>query len=98
MENLEKLALPEIKSLCKKYGISTVGDKKSLIKNLKYFLEPVDGTLNTHGGRKLPDGKKIAGVKVGEKEKLNLILNNKGAFLYYSFGYKYFMVDKQLEL
>jgi hypothetical protein len=98
MENLETLSLPEIKSLCKKYGTSTVGDKKSLIKNLKYFLDPVEGTLNTHGGRKLPDGKKIAGVKVGEKEKLNLILKNKGSFLYYSFGYKYFMVDKQLEL
>ena len=98
MENLETLSLPEIKSLCKKYSISTVGDKKSLIKNLKYFLDPVEGTLNTHGSRKLPDGKKIIGVKIGEKEKLNLILKNKGTFLYYSFGYKYFMVDKQLEL
>lgn len=98
MENLETLSLPEIKSLCKKYNISTVGDKKSLIKNLKYFLDPVEGTLNTHGGRKLPNEKKIIGVRVGEKEKLNLILKNKGTFLYYSFGYKYFMVDKQLEL
>jgi hypothetical protein len=41
MEKLESLDLPEIKSLCKKYGISVVGDKKSLIKNLKYFLDPV---------------------------------------------------------
>jgi len=98
MEKLETLELPEIKSLCKKYGISTVGDKKSLIKNLKYFLDPVEGTLNTHPGRKLPDGKKIVGVKSDEKDKTNLILKNKGSFLYYSFGFQYYMVDKQLEV
>ena len=72
--DLEKMDLIEIKSLCKKYGTSTVGDKKSLIKNLKYFLDPVVDTLNSHPGRKLPDGKKIVGVKTNEKEKLNLIL------------------------
>ena len=96
MEKLETLELPEIKSLCKKYGISTVGDKKSLIKNLKYFLDPVVETLNTHPGRKLPDGKKIVGVKTNEK--LNLILKNKGSFLYYSFGYNYYLVSKELEV
>ena len=36
MENLDKLELQEIKSLCKKYEIGTVGDKKSLVKKLKY--------------------------------------------------------------
>ena len=61
MENLNDLTLPDLKNLCKKHGISVVGDKKSLIKNLKYFLDPVEGTLNTHPGRKLPEGKKIAG-------------------------------------
>ena len=98
MEKLETLGLPEIKSLCKKYGISTVGDKKSLIKNLKYFLDPVEGTLNTHSGRKLPDGKKISGVKEDNKERVNFILKNKGSFLYYSMGYKYYLVDKHLEI
>ena len=39
MEDLTKLELPEIKILCKQYGISIVGDQKSLIKKLKYFLE-----------------------------------------------------------
>ena len=38
MENLNSLELSEIKSLCKKYGISIVGEKKDLIKKLKYFL------------------------------------------------------------
>ncbi len=33
MENLNDLGLPEIKSLCKKYDIGIVGDKKDLIKN-----------------------------------------------------------------
>ena len=98
MEKLETLELPEIKSLCKKYGISTVGDKKSLIKNLKYFLDPVVETLNTHPGRKLPDGKEIVGVKTNEKERLNQILKNKGSFLYYSFGYNYYLVSKELEV
>jgi len=98
MENLNDLPLPDLKTLCKKYGISVVGDKKSLIKNLKYFLDPVEGTLNTHSGRKLPDGKKIVGVKIDEKDKVNLILNNKGTFLYYSFGYHYYLVSKQLEV
>ena len=98
MEKLETLELPEIKSLCKKYGISVVGDKKSLIKNLKYFLDPVVDTLNSHPGGKLPDGKKIVGVKTNEKEKLNLIFKNKGSFLYYSFGYNYYLVNKQLEV
>jgi hypothetical protein len=98
MEKLETLELPEIKLLCKKYGIGVVGDKKSLIKNLKYFLDPVPDTLNTHSGRKLPDGKKIVGVKVSEKEKINTILKNKGTFLYYSFGYHYYLINKQLEV
>jgi hypothetical protein len=31
MENLDTLDLQEIKSLCKKYGVGTVGDKKTLI-------------------------------------------------------------------
>lgn len=98
MENLNDLSLPDLKNLCKKYGISIVGDKKSLIKNLKYFLDPVEGTLNTHSGRKLPDGKKIIGIKDGNKEQTNLVLKNKGTFLYYSMGYKYYLIDKHLEL
>ena len=98
MEDLNKLELPEIKSLCKQYGIGVVGDKKSLIKNLKYFLDPVVESLNTHPGRKIPDGKKIVGVKINEKDKLNLILKSKGTFLYYSFGYHYYLVSKQLEV
>lgn len=98
MEKLESLELPEIKSLCKKYGISIVGDKKSLIKNLKYYLEPVEGTLNLHSGRKLPLGKKVVGFKTNEKEKINLVLKNKGSFIYYSMGFQYFIVDKSLEI
>ena len=98
MENLNDLGLPEIKSLCKKYDIGTVGDKKDLINKLKYFLDPVEGTLNTHTGRKIPPNKKIVGLKISEKDKLNLILKNKGSFLYHSFGFQYYMVDKQLEV
>ena len=74
MENLNDLSLPDIKNLCKKYGISVVGDQKTLIKNLKYYLDPVEGTLNTHSGRKLPDGKKIIGIKDGNKEQRNIPL------------------------
>jgi hypothetical protein len=98
MEKLETLSLPEIKNLCKKYDIGTIGDKKDLIKKLKYFLDPVEGTLNQHTVRKLPPNKKIVGLKVSEKDKLNLILKNKGSFLYYSFGFQYYIVDKQLEV
>lgn len=96
MEKLDQLDLLEIKSLCKKYDISVVGDKKSLIKNLKYYLDPVEGTINVHTNK---NGlKKIVGVKVNEKEKLNLILKNKGVFLYYSFGFQYYSVSKDLEV
>ena len=98
MENLNDLGLLEIKSLCKKYEISPVGDKKDLIKKLKYFLDPVEGTLNVHTGRKIPPNKKIVGIKLSEKEKINMINKNKGSFLYYSFGFQYYMVDKQLEV
>jgi hypothetical protein len=97
METIESLDLIEIKSLCKKYGVGVVGNKATLIKKLKYFLDPVIETLNSHPGRKLPDGKKIVGVKINEKEKLNTILKNRGSFLYYSFGYNYYLVSKQLE-
>ena len=83
MENLNDLGLPEIKSLCKKYDISIVGDKKELIKKLKYFLDPVEGTLNVHTGRKIPPNKKIVGVTIPEKDKINLILKKKGTYLYY---------------
>jgi hypothetical protein len=98
MENLNQLSLLEIKSLCKKYDVGIVGEKKDLIKKLKYFLDPVEGTLNQHSGRKMPPNKKIVGLKISEKDKLNLILKNKGCFLYYSFGFQYYMVDKQLEV
>ena len=41
MEKLESLDLQEIKTLCKKYDVGVVGDKKTLIKKLKYFLDPI---------------------------------------------------------
>jgi hypothetical protein len=94
MEDLNKLELPEIKSLCKQYGISVVGDKKSLIKKLKYYLDPVEDVLNTHPGRKLPKDKKIVGVKVDNQENINNVLRKKGQFLYYSLGYQYYMVPE----
>lgn len=94
MENLDSLELLEIKSLCKKYGIGVVGDKKTLIKNLKYYLDPIQDVLNTHQGRKIPQDKLIVGVKLNEKEKLNTILKGKGKFLYYSLGYQYYLINK----
>ena len=94
MENLDTLDLQEIKSLCKKYGIGTVGDKKSLIKKLKYFLDPIQDVLNTHTGRKLPKGKEIVGVKVDSTQNINSVLKRKGQFLYYSLGHNYYLADK----
>lgn len=94
MEKLDTLDLLEIKQLCKKYGIGTVGDKKSLIKKLKYFLDPIQDVLNTHTGRKLPKEKEIVGVPANSTEKINHTLKRKGQFLYYSLGYSYYLVDK----
>jgi hypothetical protein len=95
MEDLNKLDLPEIKSLCKKYGIGTVGDKKDLIKKLKYFLDPIEDVLNTqHPGRKLQKDQKIVGVKVSDQEKINSTLKRKGQFLYYSLGHHYYLVTE----
>jgi hypothetical protein len=94
MEDLNKLELPEIKSLCKQYGISVVGDKKTLVKKLKYYLDPVEDVLNTHSGRKLPKDKKIVGVKVDNQENINNVLRKKGQFLYYSLGHQYYMVPE----
>jgi hypothetical protein len=94
MENLDTLDLQEIKSLCKKYGVGTVGDKKTLIKKLKYYLDPIQDTMNTHTGRKIPKGKEIVGVSPNSTEKTNIALKKKGQFLYYSLGYNYYLVDK----
>ena len=94
MENLDTLQLQEIKTLCKKYNISTVGDKKSLIKKLKYYLEPVQDVLNTHTGRKVPKNKEVVGAKVDSNQEINSLLKRKGQFLYYSLGYNYYSVDK----
>jgi hypothetical protein len=95
MEDLNKLDLPEIKALCKKYGIGTVGDKKDLIKKLKYFLDPIEDVLNTqHPGRKLKKDQKIVGVKVSDQEKINSTLKGKGQFLYYSLGHHYYLVTE----
>lgn len=94
MEDLNKLELPEIKLFCKQYDISPVGDKKSLVKKLKYYLDPVEDVLNTHPGRKLPKNKKIVGVNVNKNEELNQVLKEKGQFLYYSLGYQYYMVTE----
>ena len=94
MENLNTLDIIEIKSLCKKYGIGVIGEKKDLIKKLKYFLDPIEDVLNTHPGRKLQKDKKIVGVKVFDQEKINSTLKNKGQFLYYSLGYHYYLVTE----
>lgn len=94
MNDLNTLELTEIKSLCKKYGIGTVGDKKTLIKKLKYYLDPVEGTINTHTGRKLNKNQKIVGAKLFEKEKINELLKKKGQFLYYSMGFNYYLVTE----
>jgi hypothetical protein len=94
MEDLNKLDLPEIKTLCKKYGIGTVGDKKDLIKKLKYFLDPIEDVLNTHPGRKLQKDQKIVGVKVSDQEKINSTLKRKGQFLYYSLGHHYYLMTE----
>ena len=94
MENLNDLSLPDLKNLCKKHGISVVGDKKSLIKKLKYFLDPVQDVLNTHTGRKLPKEKEIVGVKVDSTQNINSVLKRKGQFLYYSLGHNYYLADK----
>ena len=92
MENLDTLELQEIKLLCKKYGISTVGDKKTLTKKLKYYLDPVVDVLNTQHSRKLPENKEIVGAN--STQKINEILKRKGQFIYYSLGYNYYIVDK----
>ena len=48
MEKLDTLDLLEIKQLCKKYGIGTVGDKKSLIKKLsEWIIDILDKTKFT---------------------------------------------------
>lgn len=94
MENLNSLELSEIKSLCKKYGISIVGEKKDLIKKLKYFLDPIEDVLNTHPGRKIPKDKKIVGVRVSKQDEINSVLKKKGQFLYYSLGYQYYIVSE----
>lgn len=94
MEELSKLDLTEIKSLCKKHGIGIVGDKKSLIKKLNYYLEPVKGTLNTHPNRKFNDDQKIVGIHVHDREKLNSVLKKKGRFLYYSMDFFYYVVKE----
>ena len=94
MENLNTLDIIEIKSLCKKYGIGVIGEKKDLIKKLKYFLDPIEDVLNTHPGRKLQKDQKIVGVKVSDQEKINSTLKRKGQFLYYSLGYHYYLVTE----
>lgn len=94
MENLNSLDITEIKSLCKKYGISIIGDKKDLVKRLKYFLDPIEDVLNTHPGRKLKPGSKIVGVKLEKQEDINNVLKKKGKFLYYSLGYNYYVVSE----
>lgn len=97
MENLEDLDIHEIKTLCKKYGVSIVGEKKELIKRLNYYLEPIQDVLNVHSGKNIPQNKKIVGVKINEQEKINKIYKLKGKFLYYSLGYQYYLVDKTLD-
>jgi len=94
MENLDALQLEEIKFLCQKYNISIIGDKKTLIKKLKYYLTPVQDTLNTHTGRKTSKGKEIVGVEFNSNEKTNIILKKRAQFLYYSLGYNYYLVNK----
>jgi Cys-tRNA synthase (O-phospho-L-seryl-tRNA:Cys-tRNA synthase) len=68
--------------------------KKTLVKKLKYYLDPVEDVLNTHPGRKLPKDKKIVGVKVDNQENINNVLRKKGQFLYYSLGHQYYMVPE----
>jgi len=47
--------------------------------------------------KKETKGKKIVQIEFDNQTKHNSVLKNKGQFLYYSMGYKFFLVDKNSE-
>jgi hypothetical protein len=93
-----KLSLVELKNLCKSRRLPYGGSKKELIKRIIDFEKPVPVTINDHKGFDLPKGKKIVGVKYGDKEKRLAISKEKekglAKDLYYSMDVFYYIVDK----
>lgn len=60
---LEKLSTDELKLLCKQYNIVISGDNNTLLKKLKYYIEPLNDVLNNHSGRKLKKKRKNSWIK-----------------------------------
>lgn len=93
-----KLSLVELKNLCKNRRLPYGGSKKQIVKRLNDFEKPVPVTINDHKGFDLPKGKKIVGVKMGDKEKSQRIRKEKEKGnikdLYWSMDVFYYMVDK----
>jgi hypothetical protein len=93
----DKLSLIELKNLCKSRRLPYGGSKNQLVKRIKDFERPVPVTINDHKGFDLPKGKKIVGVKMGDKEKSQRVgkEKEKGKVknLYWSMDVFYYMVD-----
>jgi hypothetical protein len=93
-----KLSLVELKNLCKNRRLPYGGTKKQLVKQLNDFEKPTPIVINDHKHLDLPTGKKVVGVKMGDKEKSQRIgkerEKGKVRFMYWSMDVHYYMVDK----
>ena len=93
-----ELSLVELKNICKNRRLSYSGSKKQLVKRLNDFEKPTPIVINDHKHLDLPKGKKVVGVKMGDKEKSQRIgkerEKGKVRFMYWAMDVHYYMVDK----
>jgi hypothetical protein len=100
-EELNKLSLVELKLLCKEYQLARTGTKSQLIKSILDLEKPVPITVHIPTEYKPPQGKKVIGLKIDEKEKRIQLgkerEKGKVQTLYYSMGVHYYLVEKDFQ-
>ena len=90
-EKLDKLSLVELKVIAKEIKIPINGSKPELIKKILLEFKPQPVVINTHQVR---DGRKIVGVAISDKEKLqkmgSLVERSLATYSYSSMGVIYY--------
>ena len=98
-EDLKKLSLQELKILCKDLKVGISGSKTQLVNRAWDYLKPVPVHVNTHSDSASPDGKKIIGIKKGERDKYiqigRQVEKRDARFIYYAMDVHYYEVNKE---
>lgn len=97
--DLKKLSLQELKIMCKNMKLGVSGTKTQLINKIWDYEKPQPIMVNSHSDSVSSDGKKIIGIKKGERDKYmqvgRQVEKGEGRFIYYAMDVHYYEVNKE---